>query len=129
MCWGNIYIIEKDTRRNILQKKWTFFILNTLYVYIRYEYVYIYIYNKYSIWRSSPSEVLSLKRAPKNTTKSTGEHPCRSATPTKPPCSFNKVALQRGRSNINKSPKPPSKRALPKDCARLYSKFQINLKK
>ena len=28
------HVIEKDTRRNILQKKWMFFILNTLYIYI-----------------------------------------------------------------------------------------------
>ena len=33
------HVIEKDTRRNILQKKWMFFILNTLYI-------YIYIYSK-----------------------------------------------------------------------------------
>ena len=32
------HVIEKDTRRNILQKKWMYFILNTFYIYI-----YIYI--------------------------------------------------------------------------------------
>ena len=35
------HVIEKDTRRNILQKKWMFFILNTFYIYI-----YIYIYTR-----------------------------------------------------------------------------------
>ena len=89
----------------------------------------LYLYNKYSLWRSSHPEVPSLKCPSKNTTKSAGEHPRQSATTTKPPCSFNEFALQRGRSNINKSPKPCSKRAPPKDCARLYPKIQINLKK
>ena len=102
-------------------------LLITSYIYT-YIYIYIYIYNKYSEWRSSPLELLSLKHAPKNTTKSIEEHPRRSATPTRPPCSFNEVALQRERSNINKSSKPPSKRAPPKDCTRLYSKIQISLK-
>ena len=60
-------------------------------------YIYICIYNKYSVWRSSYPEEVSLKRTPKNTTKSTGEH------------AIHEVALQRGRSNINKSPKAPSK--------------------
>ena len=58
------------------------------------------MYNKYSEWRSSLLEMLPLKHAPKNTTKSIAEHPRRHATPTKPPYSFNEVALQRGRSNL-----------------------------
>ena len=69
-----------------------------------------------------------IKMHPKSTTKSTGEYPRQSATPTKFPCSFIEVALQCGCSNINKSPKPPSKRAPPKDCTHLYSKIRINLK-
>ena len=75
-----------------------------------------------------PSKGAIIKTRPKSTTKFTGEHSSRSATPTKSQCSFIEVALQRGRSNINKSPKPPSKRAPPKDCTRLYSKIHINLK-
>ena len=61
----------------------------------------------YSVWRNSPPEVLLIKRAPKNTTKSIGEHLRRSATPTKPPWSLNEVALQCGCSNINPQNHPP----------------------
>ena len=134
----NIYIFCLQNRKNntvlcdVLLYSFFYFLIYiyiSIYIYIYiYIYIHIYKYNEYSVWRSSPLEVLSLKRAPKNTTKSTGEDPRWSATPTKPPCSFNEVALQRGRSNINKSSKPPSKRAPRKDCTCLYSKIQINLK-
>ena len=82
-----------------------------MYVYV---YVYTYLCNKYSLQKSSPLEVLSLKCTPKSTTKSTGEHPCQTATPTKFLCSSVEVTLQCGCSNINKSPKPPPERAPPK---------------
>ena len=75
-----------------------------------------------------PSRGAIIKTRPKNNTKSTAEHPCRCETPTKPPCSFIEVALQRRRSNMNKSPQTPSKRIPPKDCTRLCLKIQINLK-
>ena len=89
MCWGNIYI-------------------------------YIYIY---SVRRSSPPEVLSWKPPTPPPQKKkicrifTGEHPHWNATPTKQPCSFIEVTLQRGHSPTNlphKSPKTPSHKSTSK---------------
>ena len=50
----------------------------------------------------------SYEKAPqKICRKSTGEHPCRSVTSAKPPCSFIEVTLQRGPSPTNPPHKPP----------------------
>ena len=48
--------------------------------------------------------------------------------PNKAAVQLNEVALQRGRSNINKSSKTPSKRVPAKDYTHLYSKILISLK-
>ena len=81
----------------------------------------MYVCNEYSVCRSSPPEVLSyegaLKNKQKKHSKSTGKDPRRSATPTKPLCSFIEVTPQRGCSITNpphKSPKAPSHKSTPK---------------
>ena len=73
----------------------------------------------------------SHEKAPQNMrSKSTGEHPWQSVTPTKPPCSFIEVTLQY-RCSPTSPPhhtKHAPTRAPQKDCIRVYSKIQINLK-
>ena len=62
---------------------------------------------------------LMKRRSEKKCSKSTGEHPCCSETPTKPPCSFIEATLQHGRSPSNpshKSAKTPSHKSTPKGC-------------
>ena len=53
-----------------------------------------------------PSKGIVKKRAPKNTTKSTGEHPRRSETPKKPPHSFFKSHSNAGIPTQTNSPSP-----------------------
>ena len=74
--------------------------------------------------QKQPSRGALMKCAPKNTTKSTGEHPCRSDTPTKLSCSFIEVTLQGRRSPHKFKKKTPSTSALLKECTRVYSKIQ-----
>ena len=45
----------------------------------------MFIYNEYSVCRSSPQRCLNEKAPRKVRSKSTGEHPHQSATPTNPP--------------------------------------------